>query len=145
MTGSAMMDFQMRYRLRTLLIAIADLAMALACTHPTLAENEADPSGTFTWRFANQSAVQTLKLKLDGGKLTGTIKNSQSAPESPIEDAAFKNGAVSFKHTYKARDGKTTVANYTGTITPNGIKGTIEIKHPDRTISREWDANRVKE
>ena len=135
----------MRSHLRTVPILTAVWTMLLACAHPAVAENEANPRGTWTWKFANQSAVHSLKLDLDGEKLTGTIKNSQSAPESPIENAAFKNGTVSFKQTYTTRLGQKAVANYVGTFAENTITGTIEFKHPDRTLSREWIATRVSE
>lgn len=136
----------MQYRLRSLLIPciLFPVTVASFAAH-SAANNDADPTGVWTWKFSNQSAIHTLKLKLDGQKLTGTIKNSQSSPESPIEDATFENGSVRFKQTYKTRGGPQAVASYVGTLRENRLKGTIEYKHPDRTLSREWDANRVTE
>jgi len=127
---------------RSIKTAVALTMLSLAGA--TVAQDRASPTGTWTWRFSNQSAVHTLKIKLDGDKLTGSIKSFQSDRESPIEDATYKDGIVSFKHTYKARDGETMVASYSGTVTDGGIKGTIEFKHPDQTRSIDWDARREK-
>lgn len=124
----------------TAAMALTVLALAGAA----VAEEKANPNGTFTWKYSNQTAVHTLKLKLDGEKLTGSIKSFQSAPESPIEDATYKDGIVTFKHTYKGRDGQKIVASYAGTVTEDGIKGMIEIKHPERTNSIKWDSKRVE-
>ena len=108
-------------------------------------DDVADPTGAWQWKYANQSAVHTLKLKLEGPRLTGTIKNFASQRESPIEDASFKDGIVSFKYTYTARgNDATSVASYLGKVSGDTIKGTVEFKHPDRTLSRDWYAERVK-
>jgi hypothetical protein len=113
-------------------------------TNMAAAADQADPTGAWTWKYANQSAVHTLKLKLEGDKLTGSIQDYQNGPESPIEDAAFKDGIVTFKHMYKNREGLKSVASYTGTITGDTIKGTTEFKHPDQTLVRDWQATRRK-
>jgi hypothetical protein len=128
---------------RPMTTAMALIVLTLAGA--TVAEDKANPTGTWTWKFSNQTGIHTLKLKLDGEKLTGSIKNYQNDLKTPIEDAAYKDGMVSFKHTYKARDGQKMVASYTGTVTEDTIKGTIEFKHPDRTRSIDWEAKREEE
>jgi hypothetical protein len=118
--------------------------VVLTLAGTSAAEEKAKPDGTFTWKYKNQSAVHTLKLKLEGEKLTGTLKNFQDDREWPIEDAAYKDGVVSFKHSYKGRGGPQLVSSYTGTVSKDGIKGKIDIKHPDHTRSIDWDAKRVE-
>src|SRR6516225_5994498 len=57
-----------------------------------------DPSGT--WKFDmtrgnNQKATVTLKLKLEGDKLTGAIVGRNNM-ETAISDASVKDGTVAF-------------------------------------------------
>jgi len=111
-----------------------------------VAENGADPTGTWKWRLSNQSADNTLKLRLEGNKLTGSMLRRTKQEEVPIEEATCKVGMVSFKVnvTSERGDGLKIVIKFTGTVSGDRIKGTIEFKHPDRTISRDWDARRVE-
>lgn len=127
---------------RSMAVAVAAAVLTLASV--AAAEDKADPVGTWKWKFFNQSAVHTLKLKLDADKLTGSIQNYQNSREASIEDAAYKDGMVSFKHTYKGRDGQQIVASYTGTVEGDTINGTIEIQHPERKRTIDWAADRMK-
>jgi hypothetical protein len=69
-----------RYRLRTLLIlCVIELLLASQAREAT-AQEHADPTGTWTWTFPNQSAIWALELLLQGDQLMGSIKHSQSAP-----------------------------------------------------------------
>jgi hypothetical protein len=60
------------------------------------ADGKADPMGI--WKYTadvnGQSIDVTIKLKLDGDKLTGTVSVTDS--ETKIEDGKFKDGEVSF-------------------------------------------------
>ena len=62
------------------------------------AEDKADPTGTWKWSvtFNQQTRDMTLKLKLEGDKLTGTL-TGPGGRENPIQDGTFKDGQVSFK------------------------------------------------
>ena len=129
----------MRYRLRTLLISFA---IGLLLTVSAAAQNETDPTGTWTWQFPNQSAQWTLKLALKTDKLTGSIKHSRNAPEQPIEDATFRDGVVVFKRRYKTRDGEDAVATFSGTISNNTITGTAMFDRPGSVQPVKWEATR---
>src|SRR5262245_42020489 len=79
------------------------LALTLAfmgVTSLVRAEDKPNPTGTWKWSvtFNDQSREMTLKLKLEGDKLTGTMpgRNNQ---ETAIEDATFKDGEVAFSVT----------------------------------------------
>jgi hypothetical protein len=106
------------------------------------ADDKADPTGTWKWtvEFGGQQREQTVKLKLDGGKLTGTMlgRNNQ---ETPIEDGTFKNGEVSFKVT-RERQGQKVTTKYTGKLTGDTIKGKMEGGQGGQ--SRDWEAKRQK-
>src|SRR6185295_5313356 len=69
--------------------------------------DKADPNGTWKWKFTvnGQDRDVTLKLKLDGDKLTGKISGRNNT-ETDIEEASFKDNEVSFSVT-RERDGKT--------------------------------------
>jgi hypothetical protein len=106
------------------------------------ADDKADPTGTWKWtvEFGGQQREQTVKLKLDGDKLTGALlgRNNQ---ETPIEDGTFKNGEVSFKVT-RERQGQKTTTKYTGKVMGDTIKGKMEGGRGGQ--SRDWEAKRQK-
>src|SRR5688572_30366170 len=114
------------------LVAAANLAYA------------ADPTGTWKWSttFNNQTREQTLKLKLDGDKLTGAMvgRNNQ---ETAIENASFKDDTVSFTVTRERGDQKFK-SKYTGKVEGDSIKGKVETDRDGKTNSRDWEAKRDK-
>jgi hypothetical protein len=106
---------------------------------------KADPTGTWKWSVTaqgGQTRETTLKLKLDGGKLTGAIvgRNNQ---ETAIEDASFKDGTVSFKVTRERNNQKFTT-KYSGKLTGDTIKGKTEAEAGGQTRMRDWEAKRAK-
>jgi hypothetical protein len=108
------------------------------------AEEKADPTGTWKWTVErnNQKIDQTLKLKLDGGKLTGAMvgRNNQ---ETKIDDATFKDGEVSFSVT-RDRMGTKTTTKYKGKITGDTLKGKTETERDGQKQERDWEAKREK-
>jgi hypothetical protein len=104
-----------------------------------------DPTGTWKWTtmFQNQSRESTLKLKLEDGKLTGSMLGRNDR-ETPIEDAKFEDGKVSFSITRMRNDQKFTT-KYSGTVSGDTIKGTVEMPGRDgQSRSREWEAKRAQ-
>ena len=126
---------------RTMAVGVALTVLILASL--AAAEDKADPTGTWKWKFPNQNAEQRLRLKLEGDKLTGALLRRTG--EVPIEEAIYKDGFLSFKVTVISEqgDGLKIPCKYTGTVSGDTIKGTIEVKHPGQTISKDWDAKRV--
>jgi hypothetical protein len=115
-------------------------------------EKKADPTGTWKWTtdFGGQKREQTLKLKLEGDKLTGTMPaarggkgKGKDAPETKIEDASFKDGEIKFTVT-RERGGTKTVSKYSGKLTGDTIKGTIESDRGGEAQKREWEAKRER-
>ena len=104
-----------------------------------------DPTGTWKWtiEFGGQSREVTLKLKLDGGKLTGTMPG-RDGQETKIEDAKYKDGEMSFAVT-RERNGQKTTTKYKGKLEGDVIKGTQESDRNGQVRCREWEAKRVKE
>lgn len=104
----------------------------------------ADPTGTWKWTtmFNNQTREQTLKLKLEGDKLTGALvgRNDQ---ETAIGDATFKDDTVSFTVT-RERGGNKFVTKYTGKVEGDTIKGKTETERDGQKRERDWEAKREK-
>jgi hypothetical protein len=115
------------------LVALAGVARA--------AEN---PNGTWKWNvtFNDQTREQTLKLKLEGDKLTGAMvgRNNQ---ETPIENATYKDGEISFTSTRMRGDQKF-VTKYNGKISGDTIKGKQESERDGQKRSVDWEAKRAK-
>ena len=104
-----------------------------------------DPSGTWKWTtmFNNQTRESTLKLKLEGDKLTGVYVGGQSGTETPIADASYKDGKVSFSVT-RERDGQKTTSKYSGELKGDTITGKSERPRDGQTQSSDWVAKRSK-
>lgn len=108
------------------------------------AADKPDPTGTWKWSvsFNDQTRDMTLKLKLDGDKLTGTMlgRNNQ---EIAIEDASYKDGEVAFSVT-RERNGQKNTTKYKGKLEGDTIKGKSEMSRNGQDQSRDWTAKREK-
>lgn len=109
------------------------------------AEDKPNPTGTWKWSvtFNDQTREQTLKLKLEGDKLTGSMlgRNNQ---ETAIEDGKFKDGEVSFAVT-RERNGQKFTTKYAGKVSGDTIKGKSKFERDGQTQERDWEAKRAKE
>jgi hypothetical protein len=83
-------------------------------------------------------------LKLEGDKVTGVMirKNGQ---ELKVEDGTLMGGEISFRVPGKTPGGQPMVHKYHGKLSGDIIKGTATIELPDRTVSGDWEAKRVKD
>jgi hypothetical protein len=103
-----------------------------------------DPTGTWKWSvtFGDKTIDATLKLKLEGDKLTGAYVGRNNT-ETPIENASFKDNKVSFTVTREINNSKFTT-KYNGTLSGDTIKGTSEFERDGQKMSRDWEAKRQK-
>jgi hypothetical protein len=108
------------------------------------AEDKPNPTGTWKWtrEFGGQTINFTLKLNLDGDKLTGVMIGRDNQ-ETKIEDGKFKDGEVSFKVT-RERDGQKFTIKYKGKVSGDTIKGKTEFDRQGETQSFDWEAKREK-
>jgi hypothetical protein len=108
------------------------------------ADDKPNPTGTWKWtvKFNDQEREFTLKLKLDGDKLTGTM-TGRDGKDTPIEDATFKDGEVKFNVT-RERDGQKFTIKYAGKIEGDTLKGKTEFERDGQAQSRDWEAKRAK-
>lgn len=139
--------------LTSLLKIAACAVLALGASSLTQAADakKVDPTGTWTWTRQGQdgqSRESSMKLKLEGDKLTGTVagrrRQGGEATDSPIEEATLKGDEISFKVTRTFNDNKV-VTKYTGKISGDTIKGKISMDRNGEEQSRDWEAKRQKE
>lgn len=129
--------------MQRLLATTLVLALALVLAGAAQAADKPNPTGTWKWTvsFGGQTREQTLKLKLEGDKLTGAMlgRNNQ---DTPIEEATYKDGEVSFKVT-RERNGQKFTTKYSGKVSGDTIKGKAESERGGQTQSRDWEAKRA--
>ena len=125
--------------MRQLLVA----ALVVACTGPVGSARAGDDDPTGTWQWTTPKGVGTLKLKLEGDKVTGAM--IRKAGDLKVEDGIFKTGAISFRVPGKTPGGQPMVHMYQGKLVGDTIKGSATIVLPDRVAASEWEAKRVKD
>ena len=137
--------------------ALKSLIKAAACAILALGalaqaqDKKADPTGTWTWsqpgRNGGPDRKSTLKLKLEGDKVTGTLsapgRGGQSS-DVAISEGKLKGDEISFAVTREVQGNKFT-AKYNGKISGDSIKGKIETERNGQTQSRDWEAKRETE
>ena len=127
------------------MIVVGSVVGFFALAGTVRAEDKPNPTGTWKWtvEFGGNTREVTLKLKLDGDKLTGAMVG-QNGQETAIEDGQFKDGEVSFKVT-RERQGNKITTKYTGKVSGDTIKGKIESERNGQPQSRDWEAKRSKD
>jgi hypothetical protein len=129
--------------MRTVVVAALVLASAAFLLAGTALAQDKSPTGTWKWTvsFGGQSRDMTLKLKLDGDKLTGAMVG-RDGKDTPIEDGKYQAGEISFKVT-RERMGQKFTTKYTGKLSGDIIKGKSESERDGQTQSRDWEAKRA--
>ncbi|HEV3256258.1 MAG TPA: hypothetical protein VG013_05205 [Gemmataceae bacterium] len=109
------------------------------------AEDKPNPTGTWKWTvtFNGNTRDMTLKLKLDGDKLTGAMVG-RNGNEIKIDDGKYKAGEVSFTVT-RERNGQKFTSKYKGKVAGDTIKGKREFERNGKAQSQDWEANRSKD
>ena len=128
----------------TPLLAITILAIGTAV-------QAADATGTWGWtrpgRNGGADQKMTLKLKVDGEKLTGTLSSpgrDGQTTETAIAEGKVKGEEISFTVT-REFNGNKMLAKYNGKVSADAIKGKIETERNGDTQSRDWEAKRQAE
>lgn len=117
-----------------------------------------NPTGT--WKIATinsetkaRNRERTMKLKLERGKLTGTIDGRSEINgkvkifEWPIKDTKLNGNDIAFTltHAPTVGNGPDSTTVYQGKISGDSIKGTAETEWNGYTHKRDFEARRVKE
>jgi hypothetical protein len=137
--------------------ALASLTQIVTCAILTLGavvqaqDKKADPTGTWTWttpgRNGGPDRKSTLKLKVEGDKLTGTLSapgRGGQSNDSAIADGKLKGDEISFT-VIREFGGNKITAKYNGKISDDSIKGKIETERNGQANSRDWEAKRETE
>jgi hypothetical protein len=126
-------------------VAIALVLTFVALAGLARADDKPNPTGTWKWKISinGQDMERTIKLKLDGDKLTGAYVGRDNT-ETPIEDATYKDGEVSFKVT-RERNGQKFTTKYSGKVSGDTLKGKTESERNGQAQSRDWEATRSKD
>jgi len=144
------------------LVTIPVLAMAAVVCSPnesTAAEQSAiDPTGTWKVTKINPEtkskvSEKTLKLKLDGDKLSGTITGRSSINgkvrifEWGIKYSKLQGSDITFTVTHApvTGSGPDSTTTYEGKLTGDSMSGKMETEWNGHTFKSEWEAKRRKE
>jgi hypothetical protein len=124
------------------LMAAAVALVFVGLVGPVMAAD--DPTGTWKWTasLGGQDREQTLTLKLEGDKLTGSMPGRDNAV-TQISDASFKDNKVSFSVT-REFNGQKRTTKYNGTLSGDTITGKSERERDGQTTSTDWVAKRQK-
>ncbi|MBI4662385.1 MAG: hypothetical protein HY735_26495 [Verrucomicrobia bacterium] len=115
-------------------------------------DKKVDPTGTWTWstpgRDGGEPRQSTLKLKLEGEKVTGMLstpgRQGGQARETTIENGKLKGDEVSFTVT-REFGGNKFVSKYTGKISGDTLKGKMAFERDGQSQERDWEAKRATE
>jgi hypothetical protein len=128
-------------------LALAALALPLGCGQP---KPTVDPAGTWTLAGNPNSKSgfqQTLKIRLQGGRLAGTLSYSANSrvEERVLEDVELRGSELFFTVTIAPATGSgpNTTRRYQGTISGDTIKGTCDVKWAGQPYTRDWQAKRL--
>jgi hypothetical protein len=124
------------------LMAAAVALVLVGLVSPVMAAE--NPTGTWKWTasFGGQDREQTLTLKLEGDKLTGSMPGRNNT-STEISDASFKDNKVSFSVAREVNGQKRTT-KYNGTLSGDTITGKSERERDGQTTSTDWVAKRQK-
>jgi len=145
---------------QSICLATAVLVLGIVGAPVRAGESTVNPTGTWkltivTTNNQSQPTAQTLKLKLDGATLTGTlsynvgpvVSGKARTSELPITEAKFQGNEISFSFTHPPAVGKGPNADYhyQGSISGDTIKGTFTTEWTGQSRMRDWEAKRVNE
>jgi hypothetical protein len=140
--------------------AALTIAALVWSSGPIMAADKGAVDPTGTWKLATinsqtkaKNPERTLKLKLEGGKLTGTIDGRSEINgkvkmfEWAIKDTKLQGNAISFtvSHPPTFGTGPDSTTMYEGKITGDAMKGTAETEWSGNTMKRDFEARRMKE
>jgi len=130
--------------------ALAGAILVMGVLAPAQAQDKkVDPTGTYIWTVPGRNGgdrTNTLMLKLDGDKLTGTLSSPGRGGQTSslaIGDGKISGADISFTVTRTFND-NTFTNKYSGTLADGAIKGKMEFNRNGETQSRNWEAKLQK-
>jgi hypothetical protein len=133
-------------RTLTSIIQWAACLLLLAGVSAQAEDKKVNPVGTWTWTRTGQNGqtmTTTMKLKMEGDKLTGTVSGRQN--DTAIDEAKLKGDEITFTVT-REFNGNKMVSKYKGKIDGDKIVGNITTERNGETGEpRDWEAKREVE
>ena len=130
--------------------ALAGAILVMGALVPAQAQDKkVDPTGTYIWTVPGRNGgdrTNTLVLKLDGDKLTGTLSSPGRGGQTTslaISDGKINGADISFAVTRTFND-NTFTNKYSGTLAEGAIKGKMEFNRNGETQTRNREANLQK-
>ena len=117
------------------------LVLALGFT-ASAEEKKIDPTGTWKSSITNQDGQvreSTVKLKVEGDKLTGTVSGRNN--DATIEQGKITGDEISFQVT-REFNGNKVVIKYSGKVSGDTIKGKSESQRDGQPVTRDWVAKK---
>jgi hypothetical protein len=132
----------------TVILKLAACALLLAGVTVRADDTKADPTGTWTWstpgRNGGPDRTNTLSLKVDASKLTGTLSTpgrGGQPMQTAIADGTVDGDAISFA-IVRERNGNSMTNKYSGKVAADKITGKMEFTRDGDTQSRDWTATK---
>jgi hypothetical protein len=135
------------------LTACVLLAAAFATPAQAADDKKADPTGTWTWstpgRNGGEARESTMKLKMEDGKLVGTItgggRGGGNAPaETKLQNVKLTGDELAFDLT-REFNGNSFTSKYKGKVAGDTITGKISRERDGETRETDWTAKRKKD
>ncbi len=116
--------------------------VAAGAANTGLAQEQADPTGTWEWtvNFGGNTMQQVLTLALEEGELSGTISGRQGQV-TEISDATYEDGKVEFR-VVRSFNGNEFAINYSGMIDGDTLKGQTSGNFNGEVRTWDWEATR---
>jgi hypothetical protein len=133
-------------------IVMGAVLMTGILTQAQAQDKKVDPSGTYIWTQAGRNGgpdrTNTLVLKLDGDKLTGSLtppgRGGAAAAATPISDGSVTSTNIMF-NVVREFNGNSMTNKYSGAIADGSIKGKVEgVNRNGDPTSRDWEAKLQK-
>lgn len=137
-------------KLNTFVKIVAGMALAAGMFSPVqAADAKVDPSGTYVWTMAGRNGgperTNTLVLKLEGDKLTGSVaapgRGGAEPTSTEIKDGKITGSDISFSVT-REFNGNSFTTKYSGKLADGAIKGKTETDRNGEVQSRDWEAKK---
>jgi hypothetical protein len=140
--------------------AALTLAALILASNSSLAADKVSVDPTGTWKLVTinpqtkaKSAEHTLNLKLEGGKLTGTMEGRRDINgkvkifEWAIKDTKLQGNDIAFNVTQAPvfGQGPDSTTTYEGKVAGKTMAGKSETEWSGNVMKRDFEARRVKE
>ncbi len=136
-------------RLQQTLLSVLVLGLTSAWIVPAAgADKKVDPTGTWKWERTRRDNTRqyTLRIKLDGGKVSGTYasRRGETDNKTKIENGKMEGDQLSFQ-VIREFNGRKFTIHMQGKVSEDTIKGSGEFSSDGGAREFTWEAQRFVE